>query len=192
MKITTILGSPKKNGNTAAFLEQFEKIMEQNNEINRINIKDKNVNGCLGCGSCRKKPDAIGCVQKDDGVSIFEQMLDSDLIIYASPLYCWGFTAQLKALVDRHFCMVKEFSLPHNHVSLLENKKVALLVTCGGPVENNADLIQTAFERLAFYIKSKIAGKFILPFCSDINIAKTQGATLAQQMADRLTEKPIA
>jgi len=186
MKITTILGSPKKKGNTATVLGQFEKIMEQNNEINRINIQDKNINGCLGCGSCRKKPDEIGCVQKDDGASVFERMIASDLIIYASPLYCWSFTAQLKALIDRHFCMVKAFNLPDNHVSLLENKKVALLVTCGGPVENNADLIQTGFERLAFYIKAKIAGKFILPFCADINIARTEGAKLAKQMADTL------
>ena len=66
MKITTILGSPKKKGNTNAVLEQFEKIMEKDHTINRINIKDKTVNGCLGCGACRKKPDQIGCVQKDD------------------------------------------------------------------------------------------------------------------------------
>ena len=183
MKVTTILGSPKKKGNTAAVLEQFEKIVEQKHQINRINIKDKTINGCLGCGSCRKKPDKIGCVQKDDGVSVFEQLLDSDLIVYASPLYCWGFTAQLKALIDRHFCMVKEFSLPDNHVSLLENKKVALLVTCGGPVENNSEPIQASFENFAFYIKCNNTGKFILPFCANIDIAKTQGAKLAEQMA---------
>jgi multimeric flavodoxin WrbA len=186
MKITTILGSPKKKGNTATVLGQFEKIMEKNHQINRINLKDKNINGCRGCGACRKKPDEIGCVQKDDAISVFEQMLDSDLIIYASPLYCWDFTAQLKALIDRHFCMVKAFNLPDNHVSFLENKKVALLVTCGGPVENNADVIQTVFERVAFYIKAKIAGKFILPLCSDINVAKTKGLKLAEKMAAEL------
>ena len=186
MKITTILGSPKKKGNTNAVLEQFEKIVEKDHTIDRINIKDKTVNGCLGCGACRKKPDQIGCVQKDDAVSIFERMVDSDLIIYATPLYCWGFTAQLKALIDRHFCMVKAFAPPEEHISLLEKKKIALLVTCGGPVENNTEPIQTSFEKLGFYIKGEIAGKFILPLCADINAAKTEGAKLAKQMAESL------
>jgi len=186
MKIMTILGSPKKKGNTSAVLKKFETIMMEKHEINQINIKDKNVNGCLGCGLCRKKKNIIGCVQKDDGVSIFEQMIDSDMIIYASPLYCWGFTAQLKALVDRHFCMVKEFSLPDNHISLLENKPIALLLTCGSPEENNADIIQTVFDRFAFYIKGKIVGKFILPSCSNIDTVVTRGSQLAKKMADTL------
>ncbi len=39
MQITTILGSPRKNGNTATVLELFEELMaQQGHEVDRINI----------------------------------------------------------------------------------------------------------------------------------------------------------
>ena len=82
--------------------------------------------------------------------------------------------------------MVKAFAPPDDHISLLENKKIALLLTCGGPVENNTEPIQTSFEKLGFYIKGKIAGKFILPLCADIKVAKAEGGKLAERMAESI------
>jgi len=56
MKVTTILGSPRKKGNTAKVLSWFEDEMKaQGHEIDRINMADSEVKGCLGCGSCQKK-----------------------------------------------------------------------------------------------------------------------------------------
>jgi len=183
MKITTILGSPRKKGNTAAMLELFEKQVSADHEVMRINITDKKVGGCLGCFVCRGGND-LKCAQKDDALSIFEQMLQSDLVIYATPLYCWGFSSQMKALIDRHVCTVKEFDLPDKHESLLDGKAVALLVTCGGPVEDNAELIQTAFDRLSFYTKTNSIGKYVLPLCTTPDADIEKGSELAKQMAD--------
>ncbi len=185
MKITIILGSPKKKGNTAAMLELFEKEISENHEVNRINIREKKIGGCLGCYKCRGK-ESFDCAQKDDAVSIFEQMLDSDLTIYATPLYCWDFSAQMKTFIDRHVCAVKEFGLPDKHKSLLEGKKIALLVTCAGPIEDNADVIQTVFDRVSFYTKTKVAGKYILPFCTTPDAVSKQGVELAKKMAKEL------
>jgi multimeric flavodoxin WrbA len=53
-----------------------------------------------------RKSDRPGCVQKDDAFSVFERMMAADALIYSSPLYCWDFPAQMKALIDRHFCLV--------------------------------------------------------------------------------------
>ena len=100
MKVTTILGSPKKKkGNTAKVLGWFEdELTNLGHEVDRINIIDREVKGCLGCGTCQNKADEPGCVQKDDAVAIFENMMSADAVVYASPLYCWGFSSQMKAL----------------------------------------------------------------------------------------------
>jgi multimeric flavodoxin WrbA len=166
MKVTTILGSPKKNGNTAKVLNVFEELfVAQGNEVERIHVVDYEIRGCQGCGVCQKVTDKPGCVQKDEAEAVFERMMTSDVVIYASPLYGWEFTSQIKPLLDRHFCLATGFGSP-NHSSLLEGKRTALLVTCGGPVEHNADVIQEIFDRVNGFTKCHIVGKYVVPFCT--------------------------
>jgi len=182
MKIATILGSPRKNGNTAGVLSRFEALVGRNHEVDRINLMSHKVNGCLGCGKCREARDEPGCVQKDDALSIFKRLMRADAIVYASPLYCWDFTAQMKALIDRHFCLVKGYGTP-DYKSLLDGKRVALLVTCDGPVEENADVIQVVFDRVSDYCKCETVGKYIVPSCSKPGALDSTGAELASKMA---------
>lgn len=164
MKITTILGSPRKRGNTAAVLKRFEDLVSASHHVERINITDYTVKGCLGCDACQRKLDEPGCTQKDDAVAILNRLIASDVIVYASPLYVWDFSAQMKALLDRHYCLVKwkEKDQP----SLFAGRRIALLVTCGSGVENNADVIQVVFDREADYVGCTVAGKFIVPNCT--------------------------
>ena len=133
MKIVAILGSPKKNGNTARVLSMFEEKVGDKHEVERIHITGYKVGGCLGCYKCREKKDEPGCVQKDDALAIFDKMIQADAIVYASPLYCWSFSSQLKPLIDRHVCLVSGYGTP-DHDSLISGKPAALLVTCAGPI----------------------------------------------------------
>jgi len=71
MKIITILGSPRKKGNTAKVLSMFEDKVKKNHEVEHINITQYKVDGCLGCYKCKEKKDEPGCVQKDDALTIF-------------------------------------------------------------------------------------------------------------------------
>ena len=165
MRITTILGSPKLDGNTATVLGMFEELTSKGHEIDRVNITEHRVAGCNGCLECRKSPDDIACVQDDDAEPIFERMIQADVVVYASPLYCWGFSSQIKALIDRHVCLVSGYGTPE-HRYLIEGKKTALLVTCAGPVDNNTEFIQGIFDKLNEYTMSEVAGKYIVPFCT--------------------------
>lgn len=182
MKVTTILGSPKRKGNTAKVLGLFEELVAQEHEVDRINIADFEVRGCLGCGACQKVTDEPGCVQKDDAVALFERMLGSDAVIYASPLYCWNFPSQMKAFIDRHFCLVTGYGGP-DYKSLIEGKRTALLVTCSGPVENNADLIQETFDRFSNYARCDAVGKYIVPFCTTPDSLGDEAKVAAKKMA---------
>ncbi len=183
MKVMTILGSPKKKGNTAAALDMFEEVIAKDHEVDRVNISDCDVNGCLGCYACQRKPNEPGCIQKDDAGQILERIMDADAVIYATPLYGWSFSAQTKALLDRHICLVSDYGTP-DQGSLIAGKKVGLLVTCGGPVENNADLIQGIFDRMVGFFQGDIAGKYVVPFCTTPKEMGNQAAEIAKQMAE--------
>ena len=186
MKIITILGSPKKNGNTAKVLSMFEEKVGENHEVERIHITRYKVGGCLGCYKCQEKKDEPGCVQKDDALAIFEKMIQADAIVYSSPLYCWGFSSQIKPLIDRHVCLVSGYGTP-DHDSLISGKPVALLVTCGGPIEGNCDPIQGVFKGIAAYGKVMAKGNFILPFCTTPDAIGDKGAELAANLAKAIT-----
>ncbi len=186
MKIITILGSPRKKGNTAKVLSMFEDIVEKNHEVERINITEYTVGGCLGCLKCKEKMGEPGCVQDDDALTLFEKMIRSDAIVYASPLYCWSFTSQIKPLIDRHFCLVSGDGT-HDHDSLVGGKPTALLVTCAGPVEGNCDAIQSIFAGFCDYLKLKAKGNYILPFCTTPEAIGDKGAELAGNLARAIT-----
>jgi multimeric flavodoxin WrbA len=170
MKIITVLGSPRKKGNTAKVLGLFEQLAGKEHKVERINIASHDVRGCLGCLKCQEKMNEPGCVQKDDTPDLLQRLLASDMVIYATPLYTGSFTAQIKAFIDRHYCLVKFIGDPDNAVpetkSLAEGKRAALLVTCSGPVENNADLIQELFARWNAIGKTESVGSYVVPFCT--------------------------
>ena len=182
MEVTTVLGSPREKGNTATVLDLFEKLMvQQGHKVDRINIMDYEVNGCLGCETCRKVRHEPSCRQQDDAVRIFELIIASEAVVYATPLYTYGFTAQMKALIDRQYCLVTGYGSPE-YTSLLKGKRTALLVTCGGPIEGNADLIQEAFEREGQYQQWNIVGKYVVPFCSTPDALGDRAMETAKQM----------
>jgi len=182
MNILTILGSPRKKGNTAGALDMVEQELSGIHQVERLAITSVKVNGCLGCEACQKVADRPGCVQKDDAVAVFERMMASDAVIYSSPLYCWDFSAQMKALIDRHFCLVTGYGTV-NHRSLIAEKPAALLVTCGGPVKGNADVIQTLFDRVCKYGKARAVNKTVIPFCTTPDALGEDARAAARKLA---------
>jgi multimeric flavodoxin WrbA len=187
MRIITVLGSPHKSGNTAAVLEAFERLASQKqHSIERINVVDWTVRGCLGCDTCFGTLDKPGCAQDDDATWILEHILGADLVVYASPVYTWGFTGQLKLLIDRHYCLVK-WQGDEVASALMAGKRAALLATCGGDAAGNADLLEAAFKRLLAYAQSQPAGIYVLDNCSSRPGGPgAAGDALAQRMAFEL------
>lgn len=186
MKIVAILGSPKQNGNTGTVLSMFEEKVGGNHDVERIHITKFIVGGCLGCYKCQEKKNEPGCVQKDDAPAIFDKMIQADAIIYATPLYCWSFSAQIKPLIDRHVCLVSGFETPDHH-SLISGKPTALLVTCAGPVEGNCDAIQGIYTGISQYTLTQPKGSFILPGCTTPDAIGDEGAELAEKLAKAIT-----
>ena len=166
MRITTLLGSPKKKGNTATVLGWVEdELKSMGHDVERIYLHNKSIACCLGCAKCREHVDEIACVQKDDAIDIMEKMISSDGVLYASPIYFWGFSAQIKALVDRCYSLVTNFKNPE-HKSLMQGKRIGLLVTGGSAYEQNAEGLFAAFDRIARFLLAVKAGELFVGECS--------------------------
>jgi multimeric flavodoxin WrbA len=180
MKILTILGSPKKNGNTAALLKRFEERARGKHRVERINTSDYNLQGCDGCDACLSVRNELGCVQGDVMMELLERIWAADLVVFASPVYCWGFPAPMKAVMDRMYCMVK-YEDGNAVQFLMQDKPCLLLTTCGGGAADNLDLIEEAFRREVDYLQARLVGMHGLPDCSPERIAE-QGEGIAEKM----------
>ena len=166
MHITTLLGSAKKKGNTATVLGWVEEELESmGHDVERIYLNNKSIGGCLGCAKCRDHPDKIACVQKDDAIDIMEQMISSEGVLFASPIYFWGFSAQIKALIDRGYSLVTNYHKP-GHTSLLKGKRVGLLVTGADAYADNAEGMFEAFDRIVDFLLARKSGELYLGECS--------------------------
>jgi multimeric flavodoxin WrbA len=180
------LGGPRKKGNTATVLAWVEEELKSlGHEVDRVNVVDYKVNGCLSCYRCQEVPDEPGCVQRDDAVALFERMMAADVIVFSSPLFVWSFAAQIKALIDRMFCLVKAFSGPPFH-SLIAGKKSALLITCGGPKEGNADLVIGMYNRFSDYASMLPIAELVVPFCTTPDQLNEEAKAEATALASRI------
>ena len=101
MKVLLINGSPKVNGNTALALNEMVKVFEQENiEIEVIHIGNKDIRGCIACGTCGERGKCVFDDAVNECASKFEEC---DGIVVASPVYYASANATLIAFLDRLF-----------------------------------------------------------------------------------------
>ena len=100
MNILIFSGSPRKGGNTDLLVEAFAKGASQKHHVEVVSVHDYKVNPCMGCNACFKNKANV-CVQNDDMSLIYEKMSRADMLVIASPVYFYGLSAQLKAVIDR-------------------------------------------------------------------------------------------
>ena len=99
MKVVGIYGSPRKGGNSDLLLDKLlEGAASAGASVDRIYCRKLKISGCLECGGC----DETGKCVVDDGMSDVYPLLDAaDAVVAATPIFFYGPTAQLKALIDR-------------------------------------------------------------------------------------------
>lgn len=139
MKIVIVNGSPRK-GNTVAAINAFISGAEEKNEIEVINADGLNISGCKGCNACQCTK---GCIAQDDTNKTVDKIAAADMIVFASPVYWWGITAQTKLVIDKMYCRGAN----------LKGKKVGM-ITVGGAKEtdNQYNLIRSQYESMAGYL----------------------------------------
>jgi multimeric flavodoxin WrbA len=165
MQIITILGSPRRQGNTAKVLGWIEdQLRADGHAVEHLNILDYAVAGCMECMAC-KRGKAELCAVEDDGNEVLRRMVAADLVLIAAPLFCWGFPAQIKGLIDRMYCLM-DFDQERPSAPRLHGKPIGLVVTAGGDEEDNAELLIRGFENLVDLVQGRWAGHLLVPGCT--------------------------
>lgn len=148
MKFCILFSSPRKDGNTASLLKPFiETITASGHTYKKLDLYDMDLKPCLACRECQKDWNVPGCVRDDDMSGIFETVLDSDIIVLASPVYAWYCTAPMKTVLDRMVYAMNKYYGDEKGPSIWAGKKIALITTCGYRPEKGADLWETGMKR---------------------------------------------
>ena len=152
MNILILSGSPRKGGNTDLLVEAFAKGASQKHRVEVVPVHDYKVNPCMGCNACFRN-EANACVQKDDMSLIYEKMSRADMLVIASPVYFYGLSAQLKAVIDRL----------HNPIrDTFRIKKMALLLVGAATLPELFDSILAQYRLCLNFFKLEDAGRVLV------------------------------
>jgi putative NADPH-quinone reductase len=153
MKILVINGSPKgERSDTLKITRAFVEGMGETYTL--IDTMRVSVKPCLGCYACWFQTPGK-CIQQDDMADILEQMLESDLVIWSTPLYCYSVPSNCKALYDRllplgtHTQQVDEAGATYHPGRHEIHTNIMLISGCGFPnLENNFEALEFQFDRM--------------------------------------------
>lgn len=162
MKIVLLQGSPNKNGSTNILAENFSKgAKEAGHDVIRFDVEDMNIKPCTGCVACGYEGP---CVQKDDNEKIKKAILSADMIVFATPLYYYGMSAQLKTVVDR-FCAYNS-SITGKHM------KSALLTVAWNSDNWTFDALESHYKTLVRYLDFEDCGMILGRGCGSPSITQ--------------------
>ena len=136
MRILVLNGSPKRDKSdtmhiTRAFLDGMQDAVTQ--KIHVIDVIDKHIEYCTGCFACKRNGGT--CIYDDDMRAILEEILDSDLLLFSFPLYCYGMPAPLKTLLDRTMPLssmaMQKVGNRYEHVGQADFSRLRYMMICG-------------------------------------------------------------
>ena len=149
MKILVLNGSPKRKKSdtmhiTRAFLEGMQGAAPQ--QIHVIDVIDRHIEYCTGCFACKMNGGA--CIHDDDMRGILDEILESDLLLFSFPLYCYGMPAPLKALLDRTMPLssmaMRKVGDRYAHVGQADFSHLKYLMICGCGFPNSKQNFEPA------------------------------------------------
>lgn len=107
-KVTVVTGSPHRRGTSFLLADEFIRgVREQGADVYRFDAAFRRVTACSGCDRCGLG--SAPCVYRDDMFELNPHLLESSLIVFCTPLYYYGFSAQLKLVIDRFYAINTQF-----------------------------------------------------------------------------------
>ena len=171
--ILGIVGSPRRNGNTHILVSRIlEGAQSEGAAGDCLFLNDLYIQECNGCHACWEGKE---CSKNDDMNSIYPQIMESDGIVFGTPVYWYGPTALMKAFVDRFVY----FNYPENRARI-RGKVAAIAVPFEEEDPEAAALLVTFFEKSLRYLEMNLAGTILVPGVS------RKGEIL--EKGDKLTE----
>lgn len=173
MKILTIIGSPRKKGNSyqAALKLEAEMKKKGDYEFEYLFLKDTHLEACKGCFNCVSRGIEF-CPLKDDRAMIEEKMEEADGLVLVSPVYVMTVSALMKNFIDRlaYLC----------HRPAYHGKKALVLSTTGGiGVKETLNYMETIVESWGYKVSGK-CGLITAPWPPTTGLKEKNSGILAK------------
>ena len=177
MEIVVLQGSPNKKGSTNILVEEFVKgAMHSNHSVKRFDVAEMNIKPCTGCVTCGYEGP---CAQKDDNKIIKKSVLEADMIVFATPLYYYGMSTQLKTVIDR-FCA-------YNSSIMRKHMKSALLAVAWNNDDWTFEALEYHYKTLVRYLDFEDCGMVLGRGCGSPSMTKhTKYLKLAYELGNNL------
>ena len=151
MKIVVLTGSPRRNGNTNYMAERFiAGATAAGHEVFKFNCAGSDVAGCLGCNHCGMDGP---CIYDDDFSKLRPKLIAADLVAFVSPMYYFGFSAQLKLVIDRFYAI--------NGKIKGAAKKAVFMMAYADTAKSEAEAMTAHYKTLIRYLGWQDAGLVI-------------------------------
>lgn len=143
MKVLLLTGSPHPYGTTNFLADEFcLGAIEAGHKVVPFNTAKLSIHSCMGCYHCRENDG--NCIYEDDMMEIYPHLLSADAVVLVSPLYYFGVTSQLKAVIDRFFAL--------NNVLKGKPKKIYLIASGNDTDDWAMDAIKIHIETIGRYL----------------------------------------
>ncbi|WP_333652084.1 flavodoxin family protein [Lacrimispora sp.] len=163
MKVTVITGSPHKNGTTALLADKFiEGAADAGHEVYRFDAAFEDVKPCLACKYCASHQSE--CVHKDSMNMLNGKLLESNIIVFVTPVYYYTMSAQIKAVADRFHA---------NNAKLSGNKKAMLFTAAYGADDGTFEGLQKTYEAMLRFLNWQDAGILFAKGCPAKEVLET-------------------
>jgi NAD(P)H-dependent FMN reductase len=137
---------------TKAFIEGAETARHR---VTVIDLAKLQIGACKACEYCRRSVTLGQCLQKDDMQQIYDLWFEMDAVVWATPLYYFSFSAQMKLALDRIYALPNQ-KAPNNKL-----QKMALLVACADLEPFAADGLVSQFHIICDYFGIATGGEVI-------------------------------
>ena len=155
--IVILVGSMRKGGNTDLLARRFAEGAAEHNNVVIISVADYKVAPCIGCNTCFTR-EGNACFNHDDMDMIYEKLSHADVLVIASPVYFYGISAELKAIIDRlHTPMRNSFAI----------RKLVLLLVGAANLPNLFDPILLQYQMILDFFHLQDCGKVLVSGVKD-------------------------
>lgn len=163
MKITVFNGSPRaERGNTHIMVQEFLKgAQKAGADVENIFLVKKEINHCRGCFSCWGKTPGK-CVITDDMEELLKTFINSDIVVFAMPVYVDNVTGIMKQFMDRLIPLLDPHMETDEHGETVHRKryetypKIVVISNCGYPEQSHFQVFPLLFKRIARNLKSQV------------------------------------
>lgn len=174
-KILGVIGSPRKNGNTHILVSRIlEGAAKEGISTDVVFLGDLIVKECDGCHACWKTEK---CANKDDMSNLYQKIIESDVIVFGTPVYWYGPTALMKGFIDRFVY----FNNPNNRTKI-KNKLAIIAIPFEEEDKQTVAPVISFFEQSLKFLEVKLIGKIIAPGVTRKGEIKEKGIYMAEAL----------